>query len=173
MIDYICREVARVKNKYLTDDLHHLCKEMKAEVLYAPMGTSLKSCKGFFLVHSNKQVIVVNSDLSEHMQRIVHAHELGHAVLHGNVARVSAFHDFALFADTSRLEYEANIFAADFLLKDDEVLDLLNEDMFFFGAANKLCVPPELLDFKFRILKRKGHKVIDPPLVAGGDFLKK
>jgi len=29
-----------------------------------------------------------------------------------------------------------------------------------------------LLDFKFRILKRKGYQVIDLPLNAGGNFLK-
>ncbi|MEA4969946.1 MAG: hypothetical protein VB051_05360 [Candidatus Pelethousia sp.] len=49
-------------------------------------------------------------------------------------------------------------FAADFLLKDD--------------AASELNAPPELLDFKFHILNHKGYNVIDPPLMAIGDFLK-
>ena len=52
------------------------------------------------------------------------------------------------------------------------MLDLLNEDISFFGAASRLNVPAELLDFKFRVLKRKGYKVIDPPLTANSDFLK-
>ncbi|OPX87191.1 MAG: hypothetical protein A4E53_02569 [Pelotomaculum sp. PtaB.Bin104] len=47
----------------------------------------------------------------------------------------------------------------------------LNEDISFFGAASLLNVPAELLDFKFRVLKRKGYK-IDPPLMANSNFLK-
>jgi len=43
--------------------------------------------------------------------------------------------------------------------------------MFFFQAAKALYVPSELLDFKFRILKRRGYKV-ESPITANGDFLK-
>jgi Zn-dependent peptidase ImmA (M78 family) len=78
-----------------------------------------------------------------------------------------------MFDETSQYEFEANIFAADLLMPDEEVLSLLNDDISFFAAASALQVPPELLDFKFRVLKRKGYKVIDPPIVANGDFLKK
>ena len=48
---------------------------------------------------------------------------------------------------------------------------MLNDDMFFFQAARALYVPFELLDFKFRILKRRGYKV-ESPITANGDFLK-
>lgn len=70
------------------------------------------------------------------------------------------------------MEYEANVFAAEFLMEDDDVLEKLNEDISFFGAAASLRVPPELLDFKFRLMKRNGYKLIDPPLMANSDFLK-
>lgn len=70
------------------------------------------------------------------------------------------------------MEYEANIFAAEFLMDDDDVLEKLNEDISFFGAASLLRVPPELLDFKFRLMKRNGYKLIDPPLMANSNFLK-
>ena len=110
--------------------------------------------------------------MEEH-QRIILAHELGHAVLHRDASGVQTFHDFKLFDETNVYEYEANIFAADFLIPDDYVLELLNGDISFFGAASELGVPAELLDFKFRVLKRKGYKVIDPPITARADFLKK
>ena len=64
------------------------------------------------------------------------------------------------------------MFAAELLLEDEDVLLRLNDDISFFQAAAELRVPPELLDFKFRILKRKGYQVIDPPLMATGSFLK-
>ena len=99
------------------------------------------------------------------------AHELGHAVLHRKYSELRAFHDFELFDETSTYEYEANIFAAEYLLNDDEVLELLNEDLSFFSAARMLHVPPELLDFKFRVLKRRGY-ALNSPICTQSDFLK-
>lgn len=170
--DYICREVKRLKKKYCETDPFKLCNAMGIVLLYTPMGNYPSACKGFFLVQSRIRSITINSDLPESIQRIIVTHELGHAVLHTKATGVNTFHDFELFDNTSTMEYEANIFAADFLLDDEDVLARLNEDISFFGAAALLRVPPELLDFKFRLMKRNGYKLIDPPLMANGNFLK-
>jgi Zn-dependent peptidase ImmA (M78 family) len=172
-IEYISKEVKRIRKKYAEKDPYNLCRAMKIELIPAPMGTDSKACKGFYLQQSRKQAIVINDDLPEELQRIILSHEIGHAVLHRKASGIKSFHDFALFDETSVYEYEANIFAADFLMEDEEVLDLLNGDISFFGAATQLNVPAELLDFKFRVLKRKGYKVIDPPIKTNSDFLKK
>ena len=171
-MDYICREVERLKREFHETDPFLLCDAMGIILLYAPMGTYPGACKGFFLAQSRKRSITVNSDLPEAIQRIIVTHELGHAVLHAKAVGVKAFHDFELFDSTSLMEYEANIFAAEFLMDDDDVLEKLNEDISFFGAASLLRVPPELLDFKFRLMKRNGYKLIDPPLMANSNFLK-
>lgn len=171
-VDYICREVERLKRKFHETDPFKLCDAMGIILLYAPMGTYPGACKGFFLAQSRKRSITVNSDLPEAIQRIIVTHELGHAVLHAKAVGVNAFHDFELFDSTSFMEYEANIFAAEFLMDDDDVLEKLNEDISFVGAASLLRVPPELLDFKFRLMKRNGYKLIDPPLMANANFLK-
>ena len=144
-VDYICREVKRLKKKYHESDPFKLCDTMGIILLDAPMGTYPGACKGFFLTQSRKRSITINSDLPEELQRIIVTHELGHAVLHAK---------------------------ADFLMDDDDVLEKLNEDISFFGAAALLRVPPELLDFKFRLMKRNGYKMIDPPLMANSNFLK-
>jgi len=172
-IELISKEVKRIQKKYDEKDPYALCSAMKISLIHNPMGTGDEACKGFYLLQSRKQAIVINEDLPEMLQRIILTHEIGHAVLHRKASGIKAFHDFTLFDETSVYEYEANIFAADFLMDDSEVLELLNEDISFFGAASKLNVPAELLDFKFRVLKRKGYKVIDPPMVASSDFLKK
>lgn len=135
------------------------------------MGTGPRSCKGFFLASSRCKLIVINSDLPENIQRIIIAHELGHAVLHGDSA-ISAFHEFAIFDATDRMEYEANVFAAEFMLDDDEVMESLEMQMDFFQMAKCLYVAPELLDFKLRILQQQGVK-INAPYIAHGDFLKR
>lgn len=171
-IDYICSAVDRLCEKYGERDPLRLAEETGVIVRCEPMGNYENACKGFFIYQSRKQLITVNSDLSENAQRIIIAHELGHAVLHRDEARLRAFHDFSLYEDTIRFEYEANLFAAELLLDDSEVMEKLREDDFFFSAAKRLAVPPELLDFKFRILKHKGLNV-DSPILSRSDFLKK
>jgi len=170
-IESICQNVQRLMHRYGEKDPWALAQAMGILVDRCPMGTELKSCKGFYLYQSRIEHITVNSELPEHLQRIILTHEIGHAVLHRDVARMKAFHDFSLYDQFSLYEYEANIFAAEYLLKDEIVREKLSKDTFFFSVAKELKVPPELLDFKFRILKRKGWQ-LDLPLSAKGDFLK-
>jgi len=170
-VDYICREVERLKHKYGEDNPFCLANAMGIFVILEPMGTKPEGCKGFFLAQCRKKTITVNSDLPDSLRRIICIHEIGHAVLHAKQTGVCAFHDFSLFDGTSRAEYEANLFAAQYTLEDDIVLEMLNEDCFFFAAAARLRVPPELLDFKFRILKCKGYK-LESPFMADSCFLK-
>jgi Zn-dependent peptidase ImmA (M78 family) len=171
-IEHIYDEAARIIKKYDETDPIELARAMKIILLYEAMGDYDEACKGFYLYQSRKKIITINSDLPRMIQRIILAHEIGHAVLHPQAARLHPFHDFSLYDSSSRYEYEANLFAAEYLLKDESVFEALNDDKFFFAAARELCVPAELLDFKFRILKRKGYKIIDPPLMANSDFLK-
>lgn len=170
-IEYICRSVKKLMDFYEQRDPFELAQEMGVIVLLEPMGSSEDSCKGFFLYQSRQRVIVVNSDLPYHIQRIILAHEIGHSVLHKDIAKFRAFNDFALYSSASQCEYEANIFAAEYLLEDSSVLEALNEDDFFFSTAKNLNVPAELLDFKFRILKHKGYK-LKSPIFSKSTFLK-
>lgn len=100
----IRQEVSRLKMKYQTDDPYEICEYLDIQVMERPMGKSPRSCKGFFLVSSRCKLIVINSDLPDSIQRIIIAHELGHAVLHSDSA-INTFHEFAMFEDTNRMEY--------------------------------------------------------------------
>lgn len=167
----IVKAVERLKKRYNEDDPFELCALMGIKVLLVSMGTSEGCVKGFFLESNRIRTITVNADMPLVFQRIIVTHELGHAVLHRH-AGVFAFHDFGLFDDSSRYEKDANLFAAELLLKDEEVLQTLNADTTFFAAASALNVPMELLDFKFRVMKWKGYKVVEPPIIAKSNFLK-
>lgn len=83
-----------------------------------------------------------------------------------------AFHEVAMFDESSMMEKEANLFAAEFLMNDKDVLRALNRDTTFFSAASMLRVPAELLDFKFRVMKWKGYKLVEPPINASSNFLR-
>lgn len=167
----ISESVEKLKRKYCETDPFRLCKELGIKLLYQSLGTHPNAIKGFFLESKRIRTITINSDLPSIIQRIIVAHELCHATNH-RATGIHAFHEVALFDQTSELEKAANLFAAELLLDDDEVLDVLNGYTTLFAAAATLYVPIELLDFKFRVMKWKGYKLIEPPINARSNFLR-
>lgn len=167
----ISDSVAKLKRKYDETDPFRLCGAMGIVVLCQALGSHPDAVKGFFLESKRIRTITINSDLPEVIQRIIVAHELCHATNHRK-SGIHAFHEVALFDQTTELEKDANLFAAELLLDDQDVLDALNQDTTFFNAAAALYVPTELLDFKFRVMKWKGYKLVEPPITARSNFLK-
>ena len=174
MINYdgISARALSIKRRYRETDLFRLCGKMGIRVIVHDTPLSVAAFKGFSMVKSRIPIILLNSGMKEDLMKVVLAHEIGHSVLHRELAAIRGFHDFDLFGMKDRCEYEANVFAAELLLDSDEVLEVLNGDVAFFGAAKMLGVPPELLDFKFRVLKHQGYTVT-PPVLESGDFLKR
>lgn len=167
----ICRVVGQTVARYGERDPYDLLRAMHILLLETPMGSFPTACKGFFMVQSRIKVIAVNSDLSEEMQRVIVAHELGHAVMHYDRCNPS-FREFSVFEDASRLEREANFFAAELLISDEDVFSLSDTDISFFGIAGAFSVPPQLLDFKLRAMKSRGINCINAPMMAGSRFLR-
>ena len=163
--------VEKVKRRYQEDDPFRLCEAMGIFLLPQSFGRAEDSIKGFFLQKSRIKTITYNSDLPDVFQRIIVGHEIGHAQLHAR-SGVHSFHDASMFDVSSRFEKDANLFAAELLLDDDAVLENLNADNTFFSAASALRVPFELLDFKFRVMKWKGYKLVEPPITARSNFLR-
>lgn len=168
-IEFIHNKVDRIVKKYDSRDPFYICRGMNIRIYYKDLGTALKA---YYFYQSRIKNIVINSRSSTILRRILCAHELGHAVLHGEFAMMRGFRELELFDRVTPAEYEANLFAAELIISDDELLSLLNDrDRSFFGIAKELYVPSELLDFKLRILKSKGIH-IESPNIAHADFLK-
>lgn len=172
LYDEIVKAVEKINSRCQGRDPFLLCKETGIILLPRSFGLGEEAIKGFYLQRNRIKTITYNCDLPAVIQRIIVAHELGHARLHAK-SGVHAFHDICLFDESSRFEKEANLFAAELLLKDEDVLQTLNADKTFFSAAAALNVPMELLDFKFRVMKWKGYKLVEPPIQAQSNFLKK
>jgi Zn-dependent peptidase ImmA (M78 family) len=141
---------------------------MGIQILYEPLGTHPEALKGFCVESNRIRCITVNSDLPECIQRVIIAHELCHAVNHRH-SGVRAFH---ILNQTSVMEQDANLFAAELLLEDEEILNALTQNTTFFKAASSLYVPKELLEFKLRLLRWKGYQITESPILAHNDFLK-
>lgn len=168
--EYIANRVRQLTAQYGETEPERLCRSMDVLLRRQSMGRQEGACKGFFLCKCRVRLIMLNADLPASLQRIVLAHELGHAVLHDRLSASAGFHDFSLFDEASVCEYEANLFAAELLLPDEQVMEQLSEDPSFFHAARTLRVPPELLDFKFRLMNRRGYS-LPLPLDARSNFL--
>ena len=168
-IDYISRVVNDLIQKYKTRDPYELCDALGIRVRLKDLGTDIKA---YYFYQSRIRNIVLNERVTEIVRRILVAHELGHDRLHIDVAMLKGFQEIELFGRLIPTEYEANLFAAELLIDDIVLMELLNDDSkAFFGVASELYVPPALLDFKFRVLKHKGYHV-EAPYIANGDFLK-
>lgn len=169
--DDICRAVKQLQRRYCESDPFRICKQMGIVLLFQSLGKDPSAIKGFYLECKRIRTITVNSDLPSVIQKIIVAHEHGHATLHRS-SGLHAFHEVGMFDESSIMEKDANLFAAEFLLDDDVVLNALNADNTFFSAAAQLYVPIELLDFKFRVMKWKGYKLVEPPIMSRSNFLR-
>lgn len=79
-----------------------------------------KGIRGYCTKVFDKLFIVINSIYNDKAQRIICAHELGHAILHSEHLKPvfsAAFEGY----EKDKLEYEANIFAAALLLDQDSL----------------------------------------------------
>ncbi|MBE6551060.1 MAG: ImmA/IrrE family metallo-endopeptidase [Ruminococcaceae bacterium] len=88
-----------------------------------------KEQSGAYIEMMRQPVIFVAERLDPVMRSIVIAHELGHHFLHKKEAAESGgFREFKIFdMMLNNMEYEANTFAAQLLLPDDEIKDLIYE----------------------------------------------
>lgn len=110
----IRRRVVNLERKYGTRNPYKLCKRMKINIIYMDLG----NIKGIYKKVITNKFIVINENLDEFCQKVVLAHELGHAILHHS-KEIQALKDYDLFPRyTNQIEIEANTFAAELLIDD-------------------------------------------------------
>ncbi len=167
--DFIIQTVIKMTKKYNSRDPFHICKEMGIFIHYKELGASLNA---YYFVHSRIHNVILNQDVEPIFGKVLCAHELGHALLHAAQAEVLMFREINVFDVTNRMEYEANLFAAELLIRDEDIIRS-NEGnpLTMQELAAELHVPIELIDFKLRILKHKGY-AINVPYHARADFLR-
>ena len=143
--------------KHGTNDPFRIAKELNIPVHFR----SMKRQKAFCLCVMRNYSIHINENLSDQMQRMACAHELGHIILHAGELRTSPLFDTAVYDKRSSTEYEANLFAADLLLPDEEVLRAAAEpEMNFSALCRSLDTVPELMNFKLMSMHRRGLPVV-------------
>ena len=104
--------VDKLVRKYHTRDPYELCQLLGIKIHYYDLQ---KKLKGFFYYQSRQKNIVIDHNVNGILERILVAHELGHAVLHTKIAMMHGFQEMEVFDDRSIEENEANFFAAELL----------------------------------------------------------
>jgi Zn-dependent peptidase ImmA (M78 family) len=169
--DFIHREVHRVMAKYKTNDPYELLDALGVEVreshAYGPHGL-----KGYCYFSKRTIFVVLNAFLPEIEQRIVAMHEAAHVILHQAQIKVAPMRDNVIYDMTSRTEYQANLFTADFLISDEAIEELTEqEDMDYFRMCKELYVSPDLMSFKLFSMIQRGYRY-NLPQGLNSTFLK-
>ena len=158
---YVYQKIGKLVRKYGTRDPFELLDAMHVQVRFY---FDLHSTKGFSRYFLRQYFVGINGNLPQEQQRIVAAHELGHIVLHAQALRDSPLFDTAVYDKRSVTEYEANLFAADLLLQDEDILRAVsNPDTDFGSLCLALGTVPELMNFKLLGMKKRG---VDVPLFS-------
>lgn len=166
---YINDEVLKIIKKYSTRDPFKILKMAGAILKYSDKYNNLK---GYYFHSLRSDFIVVSSKLPYEEKRIVAAHELAHFILHKEIAKYAPIQDSAMFIVKTRHEYEANIFCAELLLPDENVMEVKKDTGGdFFNMSRCLDVMPELLLFKLHSMNARGYKFC-LPLSLDSTFLK-
>ena len=154
--------------RFNTRDPFEIAKGLGIEVLFC---NNFGSLKGMYRVIKRNRFIFINADLSEQMQRIVCAHELGHDQLHRNLAKTGAIQEFMLYDMATKPEYEANVVAAEILLDSEEVLDYIYSYGYTIEQiATAMSSDINLVALKVAELNCRGHNLRDQE--HRSDFLK-
>ena len=168
-IEYICECVDKLVFKFGTRNPFEICKGLNIHIHYMDLGTALKA---YYFYQSRIKNIVINTRVNKISSFVLCGHELGHAVLHCDLAAMRGFQEMELLGTLIPTEYEANIFAAQLLIPDEKIFELLKrQDISFDELAKELSVPTQLLNFKFKILNSK-NKNLKLPYQIKSNFLK-
>lgn len=117
--------------------------------------------KGVYKVIERNRYIFIKNDLHPVMHSIVLLHEIGHDTLHRKESiSVGGFKEFNIFdMQDKRMEYEANVFAAQISLPDDEVLEYMYEGYDVGQIAKAMHSDINLVALKADALIKQGYKL--------------
>ena len=153
MKNYIYTCVEELIDKYNTSNPFELMDALGIQC----ESSNLEHLKGYCVIIYGIKFVAINENLPLQERKIVAAHELGHIILHSDRLKAAAHEDMNIYNISDKTEYQANLFAADLLIGDEEVDNLARQDgMDYFSIAKCLSTNPQLLGFKLFSMAKRG-----------------
>ncbi|MBQ7822493.1 MAG: ImmA/IrrE family metallo-endopeptidase [Clostridia bacterium] len=169
MKNTIYDKVEQLVKRYKTRDPKALAAALGIEVKYNP---GFGNLKGFYYIINRKRYIVINDNLDDNEKKIVLSHEIGHDRLHRDLVTVAGLQEFVLYDMKSRPEYEANVFASELLLEDNEVAELAKEGYDIEEIAKMLETDINLAALKVSAMNGRGYN-FNSVIIPKRNFLAK
>lgn len=130
--------------KYRTNDPEVMADYLNVTMMSMPMGNNIA---GYYKYIKRRKYIFINSNIKDDAyRRVILAHELGHSIMH-RTQNCTFMNGYTLLL-TSKIEKQANIFTAYFLIDDN----LLNEYRDFTREQFCSCTgfPEELIKLRLK-----------------------
>ena len=165
MTGYVYSETERILKKYRTRNPYELLDAIGAVTEFS-YEYGRHGLRGYCTIMNRTMYAVINGKMREEERRIAAGHEAFHLILHKNEILASPFRamrDFNIFDNSGRFEKEANSALADFIVSDEDVMDVVtDESRDYFNSASELCLPPPLFAFKLYSMMQRGYDVRNP-----------
>lgn len=133
-------EINKIKKRYGTLDPYRLAREMDIIIHRLPLGET----RGIYYYSHRIRTVILHEDLPSWMERFVLAHEIGHMVMH---PRHNAPFLQNTFFSRDRYETEANRFALQLLIPDEDVAEYPERTICDWAAI--IGMPIWLVELRF------------------------
>lgn len=149
-------KAASLVKKYGTRNADRLASALGIIV----MPRNFSKQKGVYKVIERNRYVFIKNDLGPVMHQIVLLHEIGHDTLHRKECiKAGGFKEFNIFdMRDNRMEYEANVFAAEISLPDDEILESIYRGYDIGQIAMTMGSDINLVAMKADALIRRGYQ---------------
>lgn len=125
-----------------TNDPFVIADYLNITVFRCPLG----EISGYYKYLKKHKCIYINSELEDNFSKVVMAHELGHAILH--IKENCAFMSNKTLLLTSKIEQQANYFAAYLLISDKMLSDFVGYTQEYFCKCTGY--PKELIELRLK-----------------------
>lgn len=146
---YIKSKVDKLIKKYNTRNPFDLCDYLGINVLSEYLGNEVR---GIYQYKNRIKIIHINELLEKGIRRQVCCHELGHALLHSTFNCM--FLGSSTFFSKSRIEIEANMFAAELLIADEDIKQYFGTGYSLDHIAKDLEVHESLVEYKIKNMSK-------------------
>lgn len=138
------KRVNQIVRQFGTRNPLEIAESIGCIIVYYP----LVGVRGFYHYFQRNHIIYVDERLPEHLALFVIAHELGHVFLHKNSNAL--FMDTRTHFVTNKYENEANLFAMDLLVSDEDIeahLECTTSQLSRLLGYNRKLIELRLRDF--------------------------
>ena len=137
-------------------DPYRIAEELGINILYR----DFKKQRGAYKVILKNRFIFLQNGLHPVIEQIVLWHEIGHDMLHRQEASLNGgFQEFNIFdMRENRMEYEANVFAAQASLPDDTIIEYIKDGYDIQQIAKAMHSDINLIALKVDTLNSQGYQ---------------